>query len=119
VTVLLVLLGGAIGAPARYLTDRWVQARNPQRFPLGTLLINLGGCLLLGLVTGGLVHRHWPANVQALLGTGFCGGLTTFSTFSVEAVELWQGRFTARSLAYVAISCALGLALAAVGYALV
>jgi CrcB protein len=119
VTVLLVLLGGGLGAPARYLTDRWVQSRHRLRFPLGTLLVNLIGCLLLGIIAGGLAHRHWPAHVEALLGTGFCGGLTTFSTFSVEAVELLQGRFALRSLAYLLISCGLGLALAALGYALV
>ncbi|MEO6701259.1 MAG: CrcB family protein, partial [Jatrophihabitantaceae bacterium] len=70
------------------------------------------------LIAGGVAHRHWSAGVQALLGTGFCGGLTTFSTFSVETVELLQGRFTLRSLAYIALSCGLGLAAAALGYAL-
>lgn len=118
-TVLLVLLGGGIGAPARYLTDRWVQSRHRLRFPLGTLLVNLAGCLILGGIAGGLADRHWSANLQALLGTGFCGGLTTFSTFSVETVELLQGRFTVRAVLYLALSCGLGLAAAALGYALV
>lgn len=118
-TVLLVLLGGAVGAPARYLADGWVQSRHRLRFPLGTLLVNLIGCLLLGIIAGGLAHRHWPADVQALLGTGFCGGLTTFSTFSVETIELLQGRFTLRALAYLLLSCGLGLAAAALGYLLV
>ncbi|MDQ2837424.1 MAG: fluoride efflux transporter CrcB [Actinomycetota bacterium] len=116
--VLWVFLGGGLGAPARYLLDRWVQARHRWRFPSGTLLVNLIGCLLLGIIAGGLAHRHWSPQVQALLGTGFCGGLTTFSTFSVEAVELLQGRFTLRAVGYLALSCGLGVGLAAVGYAL-
>ena len=117
-TVLLVLIGGGIGAPARYLTDRWVQSRHRLRFPFGTLLVNVIGCLVLGVIAGGVAHRHWPADVQALLGTGFCGGLTTFSTFSVESIELLQGRFTLRSLLYVSLSCGLGLAGATLGYRL-
>jgi CrcB protein len=119
VTLLLVLLGGGLGAPARYLLDRWVQSRHRARFPWGTLLVNLIGCLLLGIVAGGLAHRAWPDDVYALLGTGFCGGLTTFSAFSVEAVELMQGRLTWRALGYLALSCSLGFAVLAGGYALV
>lgn len=117
-TVLLVFIGGGLGAQSRYLTDRWVQSRHRWRFPLGTLLVNLIGCLILGIIAGGIVHRSWPAEVQAGLGTGFCGGLTTFSTFSVETVELLQGRFTLHALGYLMFSCGLGLALAAVGYRL-
>ncbi|MGI8665007.1 MAG: fluoride efflux transporter CrcB [Jatrophihabitans sp.] len=117
-TVLLVFLGGSLGAPARYLLDRWVQSRHRLRFPLGTLLVNLGGCLLLGVLAGGVAHQHFSAQLQAALGTGFCGGLTTFSTFSVQAVELFQDGFTLRALGYLTVSCTAGVALAALGYAL-
>ena len=113
-TVLLVFLGGAVGAPARYLFDRWVQARHRLRFPLGTLLVNLIGCLVLGIVAGGVAHHQWSTDSQALLGTGFCGGLTTFSAFSVEGVELWQGKLAGRAAGYVIASCGLGVGLAAV-----
>ncbi|MCW2541875.1 MAG: crcB [Frankiales bacterium] len=117
-TMLLVFLGGAIGAPSRYLTDRFVQARTGGRFPYGTLLINVVGCFVLGLIAAGVAQRGWSSNVQALAGTGFCGGLTTFSTFSVETVELSrQGRLIAAA-GYVAVSCALGIGAAAAGYAL-
>lgn len=115
-TLLLVFLGGAVGAPARYLTDRWIQGRHRLRFPLGTLTVNAIGCLVLGVVLGGVAHHGWSAQTQALLGTGFCGGLTTFSTFSVETVELMQGRLAARAAGYVAFSCVLGVGLAALGY---
>jgi CrcB protein len=118
-TLLLVLLGGGLGAPSRYLLDRWVQSRHRFQFPWGTLLVNLIGCLLLGVIADGLAHRGWSDNVYALLGTGFCGGLTTFSTFSVEAVELLQGRFTRSALGYLVLSCGLGFAAIAAGYALV
>lgn len=113
-TALLVLLGGGIGAPSRYLLERWVQARHRLRFPFGTLLVNVIGCLILGILAG----HHWSSRLQALLGTGFCGGLTTFSTFSVETVELLQGRFTLRGLGYLVLSCGLGIGAAAAGYAL-
>jgi CrcB protein len=118
VSLLLVFLGGAAGAPARYLLDRWVQARHRLRFPLGTLAVNVSGCLLLGVIAGGVARHGWPADVQVGLGTGFCGGLTTFSTFSVETVELLQGRLPLRAAAYLAASCVLGIGAAAVGYRL-
>lgn len=118
-TYLLVLLGGAIGAPLRYFLDATVKARLRGAFPLGTLLVNVTGCLILGIVAGGLASRGWPSTVQTLIGTGFCGGLTTFSTFSVEAVELLQARRQLTALSYVVASCAAGLVAAAIGYAVV
>ncbi|HEX2902032.1 MAG TPA: fluoride efflux transporter CrcB [Jatrophihabitans sp.] len=115
-TLLLVFLGGAVGAPSRYLLDRWVQSRHGVRFPFGTLLINVLGCAVLGVIAGAVARHHWSADAQALLGTGFCGGLTTFSTFSVEGVELVQGKLAGRAAAYVVLSCALGIGAAALGY---
>jgi len=113
--VLLVFLGGAIGAPTRYLLDRLIQSRHHLRFPLGTLMVNLIGCFVLGIVAG----SDWSMQQHALLGTGFCGGLTTFSTFSVETVELMMGLRPARAASYVVFSCALGIAAAALGYAVI
>ena len=116
-TVLLVFLGGAVGAPSRYLTDRWVQARLRKPFPFGTLTVNVVGCLILGAVAAGVAHRGWSTDTNALLGTGFCGGLTTFSTFSVETVELLQGRRPLSAIGYLALSCGLGVGAAALAYA--
>jgi CrcB protein len=116
--VALVFLGGAVGAPLRYLSDRWVQARHRLRFPLGTLVVNLVGCAVLGLVAGGVARASWSMNVQLLVGTGFCGGLTTFSTFSVEVLDLLQGRLPGRAALYVFLSTAAGIALAAGGWAI-
>jgi CrcB protein len=116
--VLLVFLGGAAGAPLRYVTDRWVQAHHVLRFPLGTLIVNLVGCFVAGIVAGGVVRAGWSSDVQLLLGTGLCGGLTTYSTFSVEAIELLQGRLTIRAASYVITSVGLGVGLAALGWAI-
>ena len=85
---LLVVLGGAVGAPLRYLTDRAVQtwhgAGLPYVFPWGTFTANAAGSLLLGVLTGATVSTP----VYALLGTGLCGALTTYSTFSYETLRL-------------------------------
>jgi len=83
-TPLLVVLGAAVGAPLRYLTDRLVQSRLGTRFPWGTFTVNVAGSFVLGLVLGAGAS---PA-VTALVGTGFCGALTTYSTFGWETVQL-------------------------------
>jgi CrcB protein len=119
VTVLVVLLGGALGAPARYVLDAFVKARIRSTFPYGTLLVNVVGCLILGGAAAGLAHGDLGSTGYALIGTGFCGGLTTFSTFSVESVELLAGHLTRQALLYLVASCGLGIGAAAVGYAVV
>lgn len=104
-TWLLVALGAAVGAPLRYLTDRAVQARHDSLFPWGTLTVNLAGCLLLGVLAGASV----TSSTYALLGTGLCGALSTYSTFSYETLRLAErgrGRLTA---ANVILSVLVGL----------
>ncbi|UQX88786.1 fluoride efflux transporter CrcB [Jatrophihabitans telluris] len=115
-TALCVLLGGAIGAPVRYLGDSYLKHRLGWAFPVGTLAVNLVGCLMLGLVLGAVTGGSLGGTGKALLGTGFCGGLTTFSAFSVETVELWQGRKSLLAVGYLAMSVVLGIAAAAAGY---
>lgn len=85
---LLVVLGAAAGAPLRYATDRLVQSRHDSGFPWGTFTVNVVGSFVLGLVFGTTAS---PA-VIALVGTGFCGALTTYSTFGYETVQLAAGR---------------------------
>ncbi|MEU5964645.1 fluoride efflux transporter CrcB [Micromonospora parva] len=112
-TVLLIVLGAAVGAPLRYLADRAVQSRHGSVFPWGTLLVNVTGSLLLGALAG------WPVGpaVSTLLGTGFCGALTTYSTFSYETLRLSRGGHRLLALANVLGSVAAGLAAATAGYA--
>jgi CrcB protein len=100
VTALLVVLGAAIGAPVRLLVSRALPA------PRGTLAVNVAGSLVLGLVAGAA-----PAT-YALVGIGFCGTLTTFSTFALETVEGAGWRYVAASTVLCVAAAAAGLALA-------
>jgi CrcB protein len=88
VTALLVLAGGAVGAPLRYLTDLMVQARHDTIFPWGTFTVNVVGSLVLGVVAASVQVSGAAPWVQTLIGTGFCGALTTFSTFGFETYRL-------------------------------
>lgn len=88
--IVVVALAGGLGAVARFALDGWLRARwsrRPDAHPPGTMIINLSGSLLLGLLAG-LVLSGAPATLQSVAGTGFCGGYTTFSTACVEVVRL-------------------------------
>jgi fluoride exporter len=99
-TVLLIALAAAVGAPLRYLTDRAIQARHKSAFPWGTLTVNVAGSMLLGFLVG------LPAQgaAMAILGTGLCGALTTYSTFSYLTVRLAQDGAYFHALANVVVS---------------
>ena len=115
-TVLLVLLGGAVGAPARYLLDRWVQSRRPSVLPWGTFTVNAVGSLLLGVAAGASAATGGPDWVLLLVGTGFCGALTTFSTFSFETVRLVEEGEVPAAVLNVVGSVAVGIACCAGGW---
>lgn len=117
-TLLLVLLGAAVGAPLRYLTDVLVQSRHDSVFPWGTLAVNSVGSLVLGVTAGALAGRDGPVWVLALVGTGFCGALTTFSTFSFETVRLAQEGSVLASGLNVLANVAVCLAACAGGWSL-
>ena len=115
-TLLLVLLGGAVGAPARYLTDLFVQSRHDSLFPWGTFTVNAVGSLLLGGVAAAATVHDAPGWLLTLVGTGVCGALTTFSTFGFETVRLVEdGAWLAASL-NVVVSLAVGLAACALAW---
>lgn len=116
--VLAVLAGGMIGAPARYLTDRLVQARHDSVFPWGTFAVNVGGSAILGFLLGAERHLGLPPLVFALLGTGFCGGLTTFSTFGYETLRLLEDGALAEASLNVIGSLAAGVVMAWLGFRL-
>ncbi|HEY1179559.1 MAG TPA: fluoride efflux transporter CrcB [Phytomonospora sp.] len=114
-TPLLVIAGAMVGAPMRYLIDRAVQTRHATPFPWGTLAVNTLGSFVLGLLATGALAGAVPGSVTALLGTGLCGALTTYSTFSYETVRLFTDGLRLAALANVAVSVAAGFAAAALG----
>ncbi|MFD7133432.1 fluoride efflux transporter CrcB [Streptomyces sp. NPDC059894] len=111
---LVVVAGGMIGAPLRYLTDRAVQARHASVLPWGTFVVNAVGCLVLGVLTGAAVGP----GPTLFLGTGLCGALTTYSTFSYETLRLAETGAGPYALANAVGSVAAGLGAAIAGVAL-
>jgi len=111
----LAALGGALGALARWALAEALPA-SPGGWPWATLLVNLTGCLLLGVLIGVLTGRsREPAWVRPFLAVGVLGGYTTYSTFAVEVVELVDDGAVARAAAYVLLSVAGGGAAVAAG----
>ena len=111
---LLVVVGALAGAPLRLLVLR-LAARSGRDPAWGTLSVNVVGSLVLGAVLGAASAPGW---VVALVGTGFCGTLTTFSTFGGDVLRMVEQRQLARGLTYVAASAVLGVGAAALGYLL-
>lgn len=111
-----VAVGGALGAVARYQLSLWVHARWPSAFPTGTLVVNLVGCLLIGVLAGTLDSRM-PVSPAARLffGVGILGAFTTFSTFELETLLAIERGHTDIALSYVAASVIVGLAAVWVG----
>jgi CrcB protein len=113
---LLVVAGAMVGAPARYRTDRAVQARHDSVFPWGTFVVNVVGSLILGLVTGAVATGAAGPHGQLLLGTGLCGALTTYSTFSYETLRLTEAGAGLYAAVNVVAGAAAGLAAAFAGF---
>ncbi|MEE1761678.1 MULTISPECIES: fluoride efflux transporter CrcB [unclassified Streptomyces] len=113
----LVILGGMVGAPLRYLTDRAVQSRHDTGFPWGTFAVNVSGSFVLGLLTGAVTAGAAGSHLQLLLGTGLCGALTTYSTFSYETLRLAEGGARFHAAANVVASVTAGLGAVYVGLA--
>ncbi|MCW3045049.1 MAG: CrcB protein [Actinobacteria bacterium] len=111
------VVAGAVGAPARYLLDDAISSRTQGVFPWGTLAINVSGSFLLGLLTGLALFHGLPATPRLILGTGFCGAYTTFSTFTYETVRLAEEGAVNEALRNALASLVLGAAAAAAGLA--
>jgi CrcB protein len=116
--ILGIAVAGALGAPARYLLDGYIQARARGELPLGTLVINVTGSLVLGFLTGLALYHGFPATPKAVLGTGFCGAYTTFSTFAYETVRLAEEREFSGAARNVIASLLLPALAAAAGWML-
>lgn len=112
-----VLLAGGAGAVCRYLVDGAVTARTRGVYPWGTLLVNLTGSLLLGIVAGVVTKHGAPGSVGIVAGTGFCGAYTTFSTLAYETVRLAEDGAWRLALVHLATLLPGGAA-AALGWAL-
>ncbi|AJC56029.1 MULTISPECIES: fluoride efflux transporter CrcB [Streptomyces] len=115
---LLVVAGAMVGAPLRFLTDRFVQARHDTVFPWGTWTVNAVGSLILGLLTGAVATGAAGPHAQLLLGTGLCGALTTYSTFSYETLRLVTDGARRYAALNIVLSLAAGLTAAGAGMAL-
>jgi CrcB protein len=121
---LLVVVGATLGAPLRYLTDRTVQSHLTRRsqgspFPWGTFTVNVAGCLVLGGLTGAAEAGAASSHLQLLLGTGLCGALTTYSTFSYESLRLAEtgARFLAAANVVASVVAGLGAAFTGAAFA--
>ena len=115
-TLFLVMFGAALGAPSRWALDRYVATWHKGDFPWGTIVINVSGSLLLGVILGATALTSEPVGVVALTGTGFCGGFTTFSTFSFETIRLVEDGHRREAALNVTISLGAGLAAALAGW---
>ncbi|GAB2590190.1 fluoride efflux transporter FluC [Microlunatus antarcticus] len=117
-TVLLLALAGGLGAVARFVLDGAVSSARPWRYPVATTLINLTGSFLLGLLAGLAATALLPGSALLVLGTGFLGGYTTFSTAAYEAVRLAEQRRWGAALLHGVGQVVAATALAALGYLL-
>jgi CrcB protein len=105
-----IAFGGAAGSVLRYVLGGAVQRGAALSFPAGTLAVNVAGCFVIGVLTAQFMNmQSAPPAVRAALVTGFCGGFTTFSAFSIETVGLIQGGEYAKAATYVAMSIALSV----------
>lgn len=122
-----VLVGAALGAPTRFFVDRRLNARFGLRFPHGTMVVNMVGCALLGLIMGYAARNIADGQAQpqvfiAVAGTGFCGALTTFSGFAAQVLDFERPGGTTPQVPfggvqYAVVSVVTGVILTALGYA--
>ncbi|WP_159703833.1 fluoride efflux transporter CrcB [Arthrobacter sp. 18067] len=114
-TVILLALAGGVGAAVRFVVDGLIRARLNTAFPWGTVAINISGSLLLGALAGFVMRGQAPESLLLVLGTGFLGGYTTFSTASLETIRLVQSGRTALAIINGLGTMALSVLAAAAG----
>jgi len=117
---LIVGLGGAVGSMLRYAVQKIFQVQTAATFPTGTLLVNIAGCFLIGILWG-MVSRSltWNEEMKLLLMTGFCGGFTTFSAFTLEGIGLLKENRTLLFVIYLTASVVGGLLATFIGIRIV
>ncbi len=119
INILVVLVGGAIGSMCRYWWSALVAQRLGETFPYGTLFVNLAGSLIIGLAAGffsKLVAASWEEPVRLFLTVGICGGLTTFSSFSLQTLNLIANKHWGAALVNILVSTTFCLGLAGAGW---
>lgn len=114
IEIFLVAVGAGFGVSARVVTSDWIKRKNAYPFPLSTFFVNMSGSFLLGLVTG----FGMDTSFSLLIGTGFLGSFTTFSTFNVENINLLRRKKYSQLFGYLGASYAFGIVLLLVGMAL-
>jgi CrcB protein len=118
-TFFLVFVGGAIGSMCRFWLSGFIAERFGETFPYGTLIVNLVGSWIIGFAAGWIAHFNepfWASAAKQLLMVGICGGLTTFSSFSLQTWNLMLSRRWASAFTNILVSTILCLALVAVGW---
>jgi len=109
-SLVLVFLGGGLGSVLRFALGRWIQVPHGQHFPWGTFVANVAACLVLGFVIGLADHKNMLTPAARMFWTvGFCGGFSTFSTFSHEALVLLQNGLNLTTALYIFLSLILCL----------
>lgn len=118
-TILIVALGGAIGTVLRFLLSRFIQGTILSAFPYGTLVVNLLGCLLIGIFYALSARVAWVSgDMKLFLTVGLCGGLTTFSTFCNENLTLLRDGHPFTAALYAGVSITVGILAVHAGYTL-
>ncbi len=115
--MVMVALGGSVGAVARFLSTKYISSFFPQSFHWGTFIVNIVGCFLVGLFYSFSIRQsYFTPELRLLLLTGFCGGFTTFSAFTLEGMNLLNEQRVLSFLLYFAASILVGLAATFLGY---
>lgn len=117
-SILMVGTGGFAGSVLRYLISRYMSISTQSVFPFGTLIVNLAGSLFIGMIIAASLNDDLSHSMRLLLATGFCGGFTTFSSFSYEFFSLLQNGHTGYAFLYAGASLALGLLFVWLGFVL-
>lgn len=110
--VLLICIAGGFGALARFIADALIRNWLGRNFPWATIIINVSGALLLGAVTALTLRHQLSSEVKVIIGTGFCGGYTTFSTASFEAVRLFEEKRWKAAMGHVTANIVLTVGVA-------